>query len=379
MWQLPHENTMSASVIESFTTAVEQSNERLAALSTAGTKIIGFFCTYTPVEMIHAAGFLPVRVLGGRGPVTTADALVPTFVCPYMRLALDRALAGRRAYLSGIVQGYTCDVACGLVRMWQENIPGELFHSIPLPYNDSADARRFFRAALAELAGKLNSIGGSFTEEALHASMLLYEDIRGAMRDLFRLRAGNKLDLSAAELCTVVLAGFVTRPEEYRHMLHDLAVQVPTMPDARPGIPVLVSGSVLEEPAVLDIIEAAGGRIAADDLCTGHRGVQPSTGTSADPVEQLMDRVFQRIPCPARSRAEDRLRRLLDLVSESAARGVIFLLQKFCTPHLADQPVLVEGLRRHGIPSAVVEIDEAGVNEGRLKTRVEAFFEMLGA
>ena len=370
---------MPASAIEPFVKALEQSHERLDHLASAGTKIIGYFCTYTPVEIIHAAGFLPVRILGGRGPVTGADSLVPTFVCPYMRMALDKALAGGRSYLSGIVQGYTCDVACGLVRIWQENLPGALFHTIPLPYNDSPDARRFFRAALAEAAEKLNLIGGSFTEERLDASILLYEDVRGAMRELFRFRAENRLGLSAAELLSVILAGFVTRPEEYRLMLHDLTDQVPTMAAARPGLPVLVSGSVLEEPAVLEVIEAAGGRIAADDLCTGFRCVQPPVDRAADPVEWLMDRTFRRIPCPARSRAEERLQLLLGLVAESGARGVIFPLQKFCTPHLADLPTLMKGLREQGIPSVVLEMEEAGLNEGSLKTRVEAFFEMLGA
>jgi benzoyl-CoA reductase/2-hydroxyglutaryl-CoA dehydratase subunit BcrC/BadD/HgdB len=370
---------MTVSAIEPFVTAVEEHDERLATLSSAGTKIIGYFCTYTPVEMIHAAGFLPVRVLGGTGPVKHADALVPTFVCPYMRLALDKALARRRAYLSGIVQSYTCDVACGLVRIWQENVPGELFHSVPLPYNDSPDARRFFRAALIELADSLNRIGGSFTQDALTASICLYEDVRAALRDLFRLRAENRLEVSAAELLTVVLAGFVTRPEEYRVMLRDLAGKIPPVPDARSGIPVLVSGSVLEDPAILTVIESAGGRVAGDDLCTGLRSVQPIEGDSGDPVARLMDRTFRRIPCPARSRAEERLPRILDLVNLSSARGVIFLLQKFCTPHLADHPALVEGLRERGVPSVLVEMDEAGADEGRLKTRVEAVFEMLGA
>jgi len=370
---------MTASLIEPFAKAVEQSNERLAALASAGTKIIGYFCTYTPVEVVHAAGFLPVRVLGGTGPLKHADALVPAFVCPYMRLALDKALAGCRAYLSGIVQGYTCDVACGLVRIWQENVPGEIFHTVPLPYNDSPDARRYLRAGFAELAGKLNAIGGAFTEESLYESFLLYEEVRGILHALFHLRAQNRLGLSAGELLTAVLAGFVTRPEDYLLMLRDLADRVATTAKARSGIPVLVSGSVLEDPAVLDIIESAGGRISADDLCSGLRSAQPTLSEASDPVERLMDRMFRRIPCPARSRAEERLSRLLDMVNESGARGVIFLLQKFCTPHLADQPTLIEGLRQHGVPSAVVEMDETGANAERLKTRVEAFFEMLEA
>jgi len=41
--------------------------KRLEAVSSKGKKIIGYFCTYTPIEIIHAAGFLHVRILGGTG------------------------------------------------------------------------------------------------------------------------------------------------------------------------------------------------------------------------------------------------------------------------------------------------------------------------
>jgi len=56
---------------------------------------------------------------------------------------------------------------------------------------------------------------------------------------------------------------------------------------------------------------------------------------------------------------------------------VVFLYQKFCTPHLADYPTLAEELKVRGIPTTMIEIEEGGVDRGRMKTRLEAFFEML--
>jgi benzoyl-CoA reductase/2-hydroxyglutaryl-CoA dehydratase subunit BcrC/BadD/HgdB len=144
------------------------------------------------------------------------------------------------------------------------------------------------------------------------------------------------------------------------------------------GIPVLVSGSLVEQMWVFDLLEAAGGYVVADDLCSGYRFCEPADGEGNDPMERLIDRNIHHFPCPARSNIEDRLPRIVDRVERSDARGVIFLLQKFCTPHLADYPAISLELRNRDIPVLLVEMDESGNIEGQLKTRFEAFFEMVG-
>jgi bcr-type benzoyl-CoA reductase subunit C len=370
---------MTALPIQPFTDAVNDQKERLRALASGGGKILGYFCTYTPIELIHAAGFIPVRILGGGTPIECASSLTPTFICPYLRQALEKALRGEYDFLSGVVQGHTCDVACGLINIWELNIPGELYHTVPLPYQDSPDARKFLREALGELAEELNRIGGPLTDESLTASLDLYEEIRRLSLQLYQLRSRGRLSLSAADLLAVVQAGLVMPPEDYLPMLEDFLAMVGGEPSAgASGLPVLVSGSVIDEPRVLEILEDTGARVVGDDLCTGFRGFSPPTGKGEDPIDRLMDRHFKRFPCPARIKAQERAPILLDLARGSGARGVVFILQKFCTPHLADLPVLLDALQAEGLRGLVVEMEETGFNEGQLRTRVESFLEMLG-
>ncbi len=370
---------MTALSIQPFIEAVRDSRERLAALASGGRKALGYFCTYTPIEFIHAAGFVPVRILGGGIPIERAASLTPTFICPYLRQALEEALRGEYDFLSGVVQGYTCDVACGLINIWELNVPGELYHTVPLPYQDSPEARRYFRHALGELGEKLAGIGGRLTDESLAASLDLYGNIRRRSLDLYRLRSQGRLALSAADLLTVVQAGLLTPPEEYLPMLEDFVAAAEVLPHgSKGGVPVLVSGSVIDEPRVLEVLEASGARVVGDDLCTGLRAFSPPTGRGENPTDRLMDRHFRRFPCPARMKAQERAPLLVDLAKGSRAKGVIFLLQKFCTPHLADLPVVVEALKTEGVRGLIVEMEETGLNEGQLRTRVESFLEMLG-
>jgi benzoyl-CoA reductase/2-hydroxyglutaryl-CoA dehydratase subunit BcrC/BadD/HgdB len=360
-----------------FADAVSNRAERLARHAEK-QQALGWFCTYTPIELIHAAGFLPVRIYGGTIRVELAGSLVPNFVCPYMRTSLERALRGEYKYLSGVIQGYTCDTPCGMLSIWQENAGPGLFHTVPLPYNSGPGARTFYRHTLNELIDKLAGIGGRTDPASLERSLDLYAEIRRTLLRLYELRLRDIFVPPASGFYTILEAGFSLPPEEYLVLLTNLTGALGNIKAATPGgIPVLVSGSLVEQLWIFDLLEAAGGRVVADDLCNGYRYCQPADGSGADPMDRLIDRYIQRFPCPARSTVQERVPQVRALLEKSGARGAIFLFQKFCTPHLADYPALAAELKNAGIPVLLVEMDESGNIEGQLKTRFGAFFEMI--
>ncbi|MBM3300361.1 MAG: 2-hydroxyacyl-CoA dehydratase [Deltaproteobacteria bacterium] len=370
---------MTAAQVRPFERALAESRNRLRELAATGIGIIGYFCTYTPVELIHAAGFVPVRVTRGSEPVSKADSLVPGFLCPYMRAALDAGLRGEYDFLSGVVQAYTCDAACGTVQIWERSIGGRLFHTMPLPYRDSEQSRKFFGSVIGELIEHMEAAGGQYDEVRLRHSLGVYEEMRRLVLDLYRTRFDGERLFSAADFFSVIQAGFVTPPDEYLGLLRDLIGELGSCLGSAPGgMPVVVSGSVVEDRRLLEILEESGGRVVADDLCTGFRWFHAAAGQGKDPIDRLIDRYMNRFPCPSRARSGDRVALLVELVRRSEAKGVVFLFQKFCTPHLADHPVVVEELKKLDIQSIAVEMEETGLNEGRVRTRLEAFFEMLG-
>lgn len=368
------------SVMAPFRETLLNRRQILQETAARGRKIIGYFCTYTPIEVIHASGMLPVRIWGGTGQTEKAFNLVPSFICPYMRLAMEKALGDEFSFLSGIVQGYTCDVACGLVNVWKGNIPGELYHSLPLPYNDSPESRAFLKAGMDELIEKLTAVGGSFSAEALGRSNELYGKIRGMLSALHGSRMQGSPGLSAADLNVVMQTFFNTPPELFLSMLERLTGDLPgDMSDLRGGVPVLVSGSIVEDEGVMTLIEDLGFSVVADDLCTGLRAFTPVSCPGSSPMDQLVDRTITRFPCPSRSRPPQRIPLLQDLVRASGAKGVIFLFQKFCTPHLADLPLVTRALTDVGIPSILIEMDGENGLEGQAATRLETFAGMLEA
>jgi benzoyl-CoA reductase/2-hydroxyglutaryl-CoA dehydratase subunit BcrC/BadD/HgdB len=95
-----------------------------------------------------------------------------------------------------------------------------------------------------------------------------------------------------------------------------------------------------------------------------------------DPLHAIAQRYFNRINCPAKHRdCFGRGDHLLKIVESTRARGVVFVLMKFCDPHAFDFPYLKEFLQRAGIPSMLLEIEERQIATEQLKTRLEAFIE----
>ncbi|HDP81092.1 MAG TPA: 2-hydroxyacyl-CoA dehydratase [Spirochaetes bacterium] len=376
---IPRVSTDAADIIGRFADSLETAPRRLAIEAGQGRRHIGWFCTYTPLELIHAAGFTPVRLGGMGAAVEQADLLTPTFLCPFLRQAVARALEGGYDFLWGLVQGYTCDAACGAAAVWEENFPGRLFHSLPLPYNDSPASREFCRAAMYELLDKLIAAGGVYSDEHLEESLGLYGRLRRLLDGLQNPRARLENGLDASEVLAITNAVYTLPPENAVALLEEL-LPLPPAPGPKKdgGVPVLVSGSVIEDGLVLDLLEDCGGTVAADDLCSGSRGLYPLDGEGEAPMDRLVDRLMKRAPCPARCRAEDRAAYLAGLIEASGARGAVFILQKFCTPHLADLPALTAALKGMGLPSLLIELEETGLSEGQLRTRFESFFEMLG-
>ena len=143
------------------------------------------------------------------------------------------------------------------------------------------------------------------------------------------------------------------------------------------GIPILLSGIVPEPMDLIEELSRMGAFVAVDDLaCCGRRIYPPSS--HEDIYMAMADSILSSPPDSTRgSPVEDRIRHLLNLAESSGAKGVIFLEIKFCEPELFYLPLLRQELNKSGIPSLVLEIELNDPFTHQLRTRIEAFLEMI--
>ena len=348
-----------------------------------GGKVVGYFCSYAPEEIIQAAGALPFRIFSRRGNLHLADRHLQSYCCSLVRSVLEEALSGELAFLDGVVFPHTCDSIQRLSDIWRLNVPYGFHADVVLPVKLNTDsARRYMvdvlRAFRAELEKKL---GVAITDEALRDSMGLYDKLRGALRRIYEIREKEPELIGGADVYAIVKASMIMDRAHLAALLYGLVAELErqTPGEAKPGRKrVALSGGICDFPDIHHLIDEAGGVVVWDDLCTGARSFAGGFGTAADPIEAMAERYLDRIVCPAKhSGLTGRADHLVRMVRERGAQGVVFTLLKFCDPHAFDYPTLKSALDREGIPSLLLEVEDQLPPEGQLKTRFETFVEML--
>ena len=342
----------------------------------SGRRAFGYLCTYTPLEVLHAAGFTPVRLMQLSGPVSLANAHLPTFACALARAVTERMLCGELDFLEGVLFAHTCDTMQCLADIWRMADPRFRVVPFSLPTVLSGpNAREYLVVQLRGLAAILQSnLGSAVTDEALRASIALYNEQRWLLSQLYEQRTR----FTAERLWSLTIAGMLMPVEEHSALLQSALRAIEDAAEAQGRGPALILiGALLDDPVVLRLIDELGGQVVGDDLCTGSRYFDVPVDETMEPFAALAERYLQRAPCPVKhGAAEPRAQRLLRLLDDTEAHGVIFVVPKFCDPHAFDYVALANTLDRAAMPHLMIET-EVSTPTGQLRTRLQAFIEML--
>ena len=348
----------------------------------SGGKVVGTLCSYAPEELVLAAGALSFRVFGSGTAISKSDAHLQVYSCSLVRGALEDALTGRLDFLDGTVFPHTCDSIQRLSDIWRMNTDTGFHLDAVLPVKLDTDSARDYMVAVlrtfkADLETALNK---SITREALDRAVSVYNGIRGAVEKLYALRNDHPGLISGSDLHAVIRASMVMDRSELLVALTDLVTDLETMPvETDTAVKRLfLSGGICNMPDMYGVIESSGGAVVWDDLCTGTRQLTGPIDIDDDPVAAIARRYAKRALCPAKhAGVTTRGDELVRMVRETKAGGVVFLFLKFCDPHAFDYPYLKQMLEAEGIPSLLVEIEDGGGAHGQMRTRIEAFVEML--
>jgi bzd-type benzoyl-CoA reductase N subunit len=346
-----------------------------------GRKILGYFCTNTPEEMIQAAGFLPVRILSSRDTISLASRHLQSYSCSLVQSSLESALRGELSYLDGTVFPHTCDSIQRLSDIWAENLHFAFHWDLVLPVKlHTESAKTYLIAELRRFRRGLEEfIGRAVSDDDLRGAILLFNENRRLLKELAGLQSENPGRIPPSDLYAIIKTANFLPKDEHNPLLGELISQ---LGEGRPfpfsGPRLFLAGSVCDQPQIYALLESCGASLVGDDLCTGWRYFADDASPEGDPIGALADRLIRKVPCPCKfNPGIDRATRLLKRVKVSGAQGVIFLLLKFCDPHAFDYPYLKEKFDEENIPSLLLEIESGGLPLGAMETRLRAFIETL--
>jgi benzoyl-CoA reductase/2-hydroxyglutaryl-CoA dehydratase subunit BcrC/BadD/HgdB len=343
--------------------------------------VVGFACAYTPLPLIHAAGFGPYRILPNIDCPDQAGHLLHDNLCPHVKRVLDRAMSGMVPDLQGMVFMNSCDSMRRLYDAWKTVRADMNMVLIDLPSVATDSSIGFFRDELERLAQNLEQWGGTAIDDAaLAGSIGLYNRISNLLNALREKSGQAELKGGSAALQEALNRASISSPEETIKLLEAILKEGADIKQGEAGVPVYLFGNILPEPEAFTLIESCGAQIVSDDLCTGSRLFTAIETVSGDMLLNLARGILQRPSC-ARTFSAERPGSLGDDVATAAknagARGVIGYTAKFCDPYIARLPGVRASLKREGIPLLLLEGDCTLRSIGQQKTRIEAFVEMM--
>jgi benzoyl-CoA reductase subunit C len=342
--------------------------------------VLGWFCAYTPQEILLAAGLYPYRIVPEpTQAIARADSYIERSFCPYVRCCLGEALEGRYRFLDGLVVVNSCDPMRRMYDVWRYYVGG-FISLLDLPRINSDLAVEYYRECLVRFIGELEAhYRVEISTAAIADAISVQNRIRSRLRELYQLNQDCGMPISAVSIQRVVRASTILPGGTFTELVESLLGEVGRAgSDFQEGPRVLITGSIMEDPLIIELIEQCGARVVGDDLCTGTRQFWQLVEPDGDPLTALSRYYLGRTPCPRMKDAQKRFDYVFQLLDEFRAGGVIFYTLKFCDPFLYDMPVLKSQLGARGIPSLVLEGDYTPGTLGRIKTRVQAFIEMLG-
>jgi len=367
-------------------------DSRARELRGDGNKVIGYFCCYAPLEMMTAAGLIPYRIMGTMTePITRADAYLETIMCPFIRSCFDLAVKGQYDFLDGLVVPHTCDTVDRIYNIWRYYRKPAYSHYVNVPHMVKyPSSYNFFRSELETFKRSLEAFTGSeITPQRLRQAIELHNENRAMLRKLCELRREDPPLLSGTEMTQIVIAGMTIPLEEYRELLKSVLDEVINRRErpARRAARILIYGAEIDDTAFIELVEESGANVVIDDHCMGTRHYWHDVEMNSDPLDAIAARYLERIPCPRTYRKtpgshqadlENRFGYLRDFARDFNVNGVIMYVIRFCDTHEIDAPDVRDYLQGLGLPVLHLEEDYSTAAMERLKTRVQAFTEMIG-
>jgi benzoyl-CoA reductase subunit C len=333
-----------------------------------GRKAIGYMPIYVPRELIHAAGMLPVGILGGGDQleVIQGDAYYQSYICRIPRSTIELGLTGRLDCLDGMLFPSICDVIRNLSGMWQILFKDKYVRYFDVPQNyEDAIGGKYYVDELRILRDDLGRVRGApIADSEINASIAVYNDNRAAIRELYAYRARKPWQAPTSEVYLVLRAGMVLPPEVHTALVRDYLAAADALPrPKRDNARVVVNGTFCEQPplGLIKSIEMAGCYVVDDDFMLVGRWLLDDVPADGDPLQELARAFLHRSASTAAkydARREDKGVYLLQQVKARGAEGVVFAAPSFCDPALLERPMLQDVLTKHGIPHTAFKYAE---------------------
>jgi benzoyl-CoA reductase/2-hydroxyglutaryl-CoA dehydratase subunit BcrC/BadD/HgdB len=366
-----------------YTTRVQE----LRAARESGKKLVGVFCNFVPEELVLAAGAVPIRLCSGcQEPIATAEEVLPRNFCPAIKSSLGMLLAGSPHFeiADVLITPTTCDGKKKMAEVLAEHKPTWV---LEVPHTTvTQPARQLWFAEMQNLKRNLEEFTGNrITKKGLRAAIELTNRRRALIRRLYEVRKRENVPIWGRDVLLATNMWFHDDPERWITHMEFLCDEVEAkkegVRDAK-APRMLLTGSPVILPTwkIPRLIEESGAVLVADEICTGAKVVWDPVyvvdWSMGEMMLALADRyLMNSCACFTPNRA--RIERLLQFVQEFRVSGVLNHVLMGCYIYSIEGRHIEKSLMEKGTPMLTIETDYSTEDVEQIRTRIEAFIEMI--
>ena len=364
--------------------------EELQKHKSAGGKVIGTFCVFVPEEIIRAAGGICIGLCSGiEIGAGEAEKVLPRNICPLIKSFMGFKLAKVCPYFESsdmVVGETTCDGKKKAFEILNDYVP---VHVMETPHMKKDRDRKLWEEEVKDFARHIEEFtGNSISAGSLAQSVRESNDKRRALKRLSELRKRDPVVISGKDCLLIEQIAMYDDVARFTAKVNELCDELEKRLESGVGIfpagtpRVIVTGTPMAIPnwKVPHIIESSGAVMVAEEMCTGMRYFENEVSEQGTDIDSIINNVAERYlgtNCAVFTPNTGRLERLTELVKEYRADGVIHCALSFCNPYAVEANRVEQALRQQGIPLLKIETGYDQEDAGQLKTRVEAFVEMI--
>ena len=357
----------------------------------AGKKVIGAFCLYAPEELVYAADATMVGLCGGADfSIPDAEAVIPRELCPLIKSFFGFKVGGTCPYFQScnlVVGETTCDgkkKVCELLADYTPTYVMEIPHKI-----DTPQARALWLAEMKLFKEQMEKLTGNAIEkDALKDSIRLINAKRTAMKRVSEARKDSNVPISGLDALLVNQISFYDDVERFTKMTNELADELEERNMAGNGVAdkdkprLMFSGCPMAIPnwKLHSIIEGMGVPVVAEESCIGSRYftdlVEPKGDSVDSMLEALVDR-YSKISCACFTPNNERVEKVVQMAKDYNADGVVYNVLQYCHAYNVEAVKVERALKAKGVPMLKINTDYSTEDVEQIRTRVEAFTEML--
>jgi len=365
---------------------------RARELHNEGKKIIGYICSLVPLEIITAAGCVPFRIRGDlHEAITEGDTNLETIACPFFRSCFDLSVKGRYDFLTGSVVAHGCDSMARTYGVWKYTLGHAYSHFINVPHTLSDSSMEFFAGELNTFRKSLGGfVGKEISDDDLNEAIRLYNENRAKAKALYELRKPDPPLISGTELTKILTVGMSLPVTESNKLFDEVLSELRQRKESpfKKAPRIMIDGPCLDNIELVNLVEDIGANVVADTVCNGTRDYWPTTEVGKDPLKALAERYLDKVNCPRTYREnktqdlqEDLESRFGDIgffAKEFNVDGAILYVYKYCDPFGFEVPARKAYYDSIKVRVLYLEDEYSAGTIGQLRTRIQAFLEMIG-